>query len=142
MKKYICKFVNKEMIRYLITGVLTTLVNIIVYYLFNKEWGMENLSANAIAWIISVLFAFVTNNLFVFVSEKGSPKEEVEKLVKFFLARIFSFGIDEAGMFLFINILSFNNLLIKVLMNGIVIVINYILSKWFIFNKADGGELL
>lgn len=129
------KILNKEIICYLIAGVLTTLVNILAYYVFAKRLHIDPIISNGIAWFISVLFAFWANDRFVFPSPRGNYKEEGVKLAKFMSARIASFFIDESGMFLLVTIMEIPDLPVKVFMNGIVIVLNYILSKIFIFRK-------
>lgn len=131
--KLIKKFFTREVLLYIIMGILTTAVNFIFYFLLCNIIGIQNLISNAIAWIVSVLFAYITNNRYVFLSYTGERKKELTKIIKFFGARLFSFLIEEAGMFIFIDILSMNNLVIKVFMNVIVIVLNYVFSKLYIF---------
>lgn len=129
------KVVNRETVTYAIAGVLTTIVNIISYHLFCNVLGIENLIANGIAWVIAVIFAYVVNDIWVFQSKTFALRDEIEKVTKFFGARIFSFVIEEAGMYVFVDILKWNNLLVKAGLAVIVIVLNYIFSKLFIFNK-------
>lgn len=131
------KFVNRETISYAIAGVLTTLVNFISYYLFCNIMGIENLIANGIAWMIAVIFAYIVNDVWVFQTKQISTHSQFNKITKFFGARIISFIIEEAGMLLFVDIMHFNNLLVKAGLAVIVIVINYIFSKLFIFNKGE-----
>ena len=132
MKLLLKKLWNREMIAYLIVGVITTLINIIAYHILCNEWEIENLIANVIAWSVSVLFAFVANDRIVFST--GEKKNSLFKRgIQFAGARVASLMIDEAGMFLLVDILSLNNLISKVCMNVIVVILNYILSKWFIF---------
>jgi Predicted membrane protein len=137
INQLIKKFCTREIIAYLVAGVLTTIVNIVTYHLCCDILRIENLLANAIAWVLSVLFAYVVNDKFVFIQEKMTPKEEFMKMTKFFGARLFSFFIDEGGMFLLVDLLKVNNLLSKIVMNVIVIVINYVLSKLFIFQTKE-----
>lgn len=134
------KLLNREVAAYLVAGVLTTLVNIIVYHISCNILGIENLIANGIAWIVSVLFAFVVNDKYVFIQEKVTAKQEFIKIIKFFLARLFSFFIDEFGMLVLVNILLLNNMLSKVGMNVIVIILNYIFSKLFIFQVKKEND--
>jgi putative flippase GtrA len=131
------KFLNREVIAYLIAGVLTTLVNIVVYHITCNILGIESLIANGIAWVLSVLFAYVVNDKFVFIQDKLTPKEEIQKMFKFFLARLFSFFVDEGGMFLLVDVLAVNNMLSKIAMNVIVVIMNYALSKLFIFQTRE-----
>ena len=126
----------KEILWYGFFGVLTTLVNIISFYLLDKT-GMNVYLNNFIAWFLSVLFAFVTNKLFVFNSKSLDKKVIIKEVVSFFFFRILSLGIDMAGMYICISMMNMNRMISKVLMNVIVIVTNYIFSKIFIFKKKE-----
>ena len=131
------KFVNRETITYLIAGVLTTVVNFIAYYLFCNIMGIQNLIANGIAWVIAVIFAYVINDLWVFRSARAGIRREIEKIGKFFGARVLSFVVEEAGMFLFVDIIGWNNMIVKAALAVIVIILNYFFSKLYIFNKKN-----
>lgn len=131
------KLFTREIIMYLIAGVLTTIVNIISYHIFCNVMGIESLVSNGIAWVLSVLFAYVANDKFVFVQEKMTKQEEFKKFIKFITARLFSFGVDEAGMFLLVDIVFLYNLAAKIIMNVIVVILNYIFSKLFIFKNKE-----
>lgn len=126
----------KEILWYGFFGVLTTLVNIISFYLLDKT-GMNVYLNNFIAWFLSVLFAFVTNKLFVFNSKSLDKKVIIKEVVSFFFFRILSLGIDMAGMYICISMMNMNRMISKVLMNVVVIVANYIFSKIFIFKKKE-----
>lgn len=132
MKFLLEKLWNREMISYLIVGAITTLINIIAYHILCNIWQIENLVANVIAWVFSVLFAFVANDCIVF--SVGKKKNSLMKRgIQFSAARVASLFIDEAGMFLLVDVLTMNNMVSKIGMNVIVVILNYILSKWFIF---------
>ena len=120
MKELFIKY--KEVIMYLIFGVLTTLVNIITHYI-----------SNIIAWIISVTFAFITNKLYVFESKTND--KILKEIISFYSLRLFSLGIDIFTMYIMVSILSIDDLIAKVVANVIVIVINYITSKLITFKK-------
>ena len=124
----------KEILWYGFFGVLTTLVNIISFYLLDKT-GMNVYINNFIAWFLSVLFAFITNKLFVFNSKSLDKKVIMKEILSFFFFRILSLGIDMAGMYVCISLMKLGKMLSKILMNVIVIVANYIFSKIFIFKK-------
>ncbi len=129
------KFVNRETITYAVAGVLTTLVNFCSYHFFCNILGIKNLVANAIAWVIAVIFAYMINNIWVFQSKSKGIRNEIEKITKFFGARICSFGIEEVGLYVFVDIFFWNNMLVKAGLAVIVIILNYIFSKLFIFNN-------
>lgn len=124
-----------EMLAYLVFGVLTTLINIVSFSILRDTFQVELLAANTLAWVISVAFAFVTNKLFVFQSKSFAPALLLKELVSFVAARLLSLGVDTAGMWLLVSVLQANELLSKIWMNVLVVVINYVLSKWFIFKK-------
>lgn len=135
IKKFWSKFVNRETITYSIAGIMTTIVNFVTYYILCNILGIENLIANTLAWIIAVLFAYIINDLWVFQSEKESIIKNCLKIVKFFGARMISFMVEQFGMYLFINLFKFNNIIVKAFLTVIVIVLNYLLSKTYIFKK-------
>ena len=125
---------KKEVISYLIFGVLTTVVNIVVYYVFNTWLQVNYLVSNAIAWIASVLFAYITNRKYVFESKNTSMFNE---LVKFIGARLSTGIMDMILMWLLVDILSMNSMVSKIVVNVLVIVLNYVLSKVFVFKKEE-----
>jgi putative flippase GtrA len=124
------KILNKETILYLIFGVLTTIINILTFSIMERL-TTNLLFNNTIAWICSVLFAFITNRNIVFQSTGNKLKE----LCLFFGARIASLLFDNALIFILIEKLMLNNILSKIIVNIFVVVINYILSKLIVFKK-------
>ena len=124
----------KEVLLYLLFGGLTTIVNILTFYIFRKL-NVELYISNIIAWIISVLFAFITNKLFVFESKNKTKKENIKEITSFFGFRLLSLVFDMGSMVLLINILKINDLLSKIFANILVVILNYIFSKLFIFKK-------
>lgn len=128
------KLINRETIAYVVAGVLTTAVNFISYEGIYRL-GLTNLRANALAWIIAVSFAYIVNKRNVFLSRSASAKDEALKVIKFFGARLVTLGIEQLGMYIFIERLGFYRLLVKASMAVIVIVLNYAFSKLYIFNK-------
>ncbi|MDR2544975.1 MAG: GtrA family protein [Methanobrevibacter sp.] len=127
---------NKEVMLYGVFGVLTTVVNIAAYQFFLDFLHIENMISNAIAIIISVLFAYITNKIWVF--ESKNKKIHIE-FALFMGGRAFSGIVDESLMFLFLHILNFDfNIILgisaaKVVSQIIVIVLNYVLSKGVVF---------
>lgn len=119
-----------EVLSYLFFGGCTTLVNIISFWLL-RVLKIELFTSNAIAWVLSVLFAFITNKLFVFQSKGNALKEGIS----FFGFRLLSLAFDMGLMYLLINVLSWNELISKIIANVFVIIINYVFSKIFIFKK-------
>lgn len=128
------KVVNRETITYIFAGVLTTIVNFISYEGLYRL-GLENLTANAWAWVIAVTFAYIVNKKNVFQSKSRNVKDEATKVTKFFGARLITLGVEQFGMYLFINRLGFYRLLVKACIAVVVIILNYVFSKIFVFHK-------
>ncbi|MCI1981888.1 MAG: GtrA family protein [Oscillospiraceae bacterium] len=128
-------FTTPEMILYIVFGVLTTVINVVVcgVFYYNLHWNI--LAANAFAWVLSVAFAFITNKLYVFRSKSFAAEIFVRELVEFVAARLLSLGVDEAGMWLLVTVLIWNAWAAKILVNVAVVIINYVLSKLVIFKK-------
>ena len=138
IKKLWKVFVNRETIMYGIAGVATTVVNFIAYHLFCNVLLIPNLIANAIAWVIAVAFAYVVNARWVFQDKKEGVPEESKKVVKFFGARLVTFFVEEAGMFLLVDVLHGPNLFMKAIVAVLVIILNYVFSKLIVFkNKKE-----
>ncbi len=124
----------REALLYLFFGGCTTLINIIVFNVLRYIHVDFNVS-NVVAWILAVLFAFVTNKLFVFESKVKSKKGVLKEASSFFGFRILSLIMDLAFMNITVLLLHFNEFWMKILSNVIVIIANYIFSKVFIFKK-------
>ncbi|CAM3364606.1 GtrA family protein [Vagococcus fessus] len=124
-----------SILMYLVMGGITTLINIVTFYLFNSTLGLNYTIANIIAWVFAVLFAYISNKLYVFESKHNNFSELIQEISSFFGFRVLSLFMDLAVMFVCISLLSMNPLLAKVLANVVVLVANYIFSKLFIFKK-------
>ncbi len=133
IKELIKKY--EELIKYLIIGVLTTAINYVVFVIFVNAIKIDMHASNIIAWIVSVIFAYFTNKLFVFESKSFEIKVMIKEIFAFGAARIFSLLLEEVILYVFVNLLSMNQLIIKLIANIIVIIVNYILSKFIIFKK-------
>ena len=126
---------NKEIINYLIFGGLTTLVSILTYALFAKIFLINYLISNVLSWIIAVMFAFITNKLYVFESKSKDNKNVVKEITNVFFFRIVSLIIEMIIMYVFVDLLSIDDLITKIIAQIIVILSNYIFSKVFVFKK-------
>lgn len=124
----------REALLYLFFGGCTTLVNIVAFYIIRK-FGVSTYITNIIAWFLSVVFAFITNKLFVFESKNTSFKDSFKECFSFFLFRVISLVFDMGIMYLLIDLLNINEMVSKVFSNIFVIIINYAFSKLFIFKK-------
>lgn len=127
----------KELINYLIFGVLTTVISLAVYYLsiftfLNPDIAIQLQIANIISWIAGVTFAYFTNRKFVFESTTTNKLQEATRFVS---SRVTTLLLDMFIMWLFVTILHFNNRIMKVVSQVLVIVGNYILSKLLVFKN-------
>lgn len=122
-------------IRYILSGVVTTTVNISVFYLTRSVFEMPLLLANSVAWFVSVFVAWITARLFVFRSQRHGARAVFLEISLFFFARLASGLLDMALMYGSILILEFHELTMKVIVNAIVIVVNFITAR-LIFSGA------
>ena len=141
----------KELVLYLFFGVMTTIVNFGVYYVAGKALGEDlYLVSNVIAWVAAVIFAFVTNKLWVFNSKSWARDVVIKEAIGFVSARVFSLLLEEFGLWLMLDVFDMKsigidlfgytitgNLIAKLITQFIVVVTNYILSKLFIFRKKE-----
>lgn len=126
----------KEIINYLIFGVLTTVVSFVVYFIFAKVFKIDEVISNVISWFFSVLFAFITNKLYVFESKETGKKTLLKEIISFYLARLFTGVVCDLGVFaLMVKTFKINDVLSKLVTQVIVIVLNYVLSKLIVFRK-------
>lgn len=131
------KKINKEILMYILFGVLTTIVNIVTYYILTKtilnpKNGIELQIATIIAWITCVTFAYFTNKKYVFISKEKNIKKEI---LLFYIARLFTLLIDMLLMYILVTKLKLNDKVIKIIVQIIIIIANYILSKLIVFKK-------
>ncbi len=121
----------KQPLLYIVFGIATTFVNFLAYFLLSKLEFSTAIST-ALAWFLSVLFAFFTNRKYVFEASKNGFLKQISG---FFSMRIATGVLDILIMVLFVDILDFNGLLIKLLSNVLVVILNYIFSKFLVFKK-------
>lgn len=126
---------NKEILLYLFLGGITTTISIVSYAICNIAFGINELIANIISWILAVLFAFFTNRRWVFETTVNTVNELVRQMLYFFGGRLATLLVEEVILFIFITLLGLNSMLIKVIAQVVVIVVNYIISKFWVFKK-------
>ncbi len=126
------KFVH--LTKYLICGVVTTIFCLALFYLLIQTPLNENVS-NFISIVASIVVAYFLNREYVFASDETNLFKE---FTKFATARASTFFFDMAFFFIFVTLLHFNKMLIKSIIQVVVIVLNYILSKLFVFKASDG----
>ena len=125
----------REIITYLFFGFVTTTVNYGVYALLVRGFHMDVVPANIIAWIAGVVVAYVTNKLWVFESKARDAKTVVREFLEFVVARLITLGVETLLLWIFVDKLGANDLIMKIITNVIVVILNYIFSKFIIFRK-------
>lgn len=160
--KLIDKFFTREIVTYVVFGVLTTAVNLVTFYLFKRlfvaigwdgifnklmgsaGWdkalellgsGTDYLDATVIAWTVAVIFAFVTNKLIVFESKSWKPAVAGKEFAGFIGARLFSLLVELVMMFVMVTLIGMNDFIAKLIVQVIVVILNYVFSKLFIFKN-------
>ena len=125
----------KEPLLYLFFGGLTTLLSIFLYWLFAHPLGLAPLVANIISWILCVAFAYVTNRTWVFADKAYGLKGILREAVSFAGGRLVTLGLEELLLWLGISVLGIPDLPVKIAAQVLVIVGNYVISKFFVFRK-------
>ena len=148
------KLVNRETVTYILFGMLTTLVNLLVFKGFDLLLGDRlYLLTNTIAWVAAVAFAFVTNKHFVFESKQWHWAVLKKEIPEFFGARIASYFVEQGGLWFFVSVLHFGEkvfdfvlirlsgkIVAKLIVGVVVVVMNYLLSKFLNFRKKKKEE--
>ena len=131
----------KEIINYLIFGGLATVVNFVSYLIVARLIGVDEVISSGTSWFCSVLFAYITNKLFVFESKKNTKKEVIKEMLSFFLARIVSGALCDVGTFaLMVKVFNINDIIAKIVTQVMVVIVNYVFSKLIIFKKDKKQE--
>lgn len=129
-----------DVIPYLFFGVCTTGVNVFSYWFVAHILALPVMTSTVIAWILAVSFAYVTNRKWVFHSTAVTKNEIIKECISFFLCRLATGVIDWLCMYIFVEILLLNDVIIKFLANVLVIVLNYVASKLIVFKRGLGGK--
>lgn len=130
------KFVNRESVSYIIFGVLTTLADWLTYTACWK-FGMDYRISTVVSWAAAVMFAFVTNKLFVFQSWEFKPAYVWRELVSFVVCRAATGVFTLVAMIVMVDGLGWNEFLGKLMVSALSLVLNYIFSKLFIFKRKS-----
>lgn len=141
---------NKSVLLYLFFGGLTTLVSILTFWLaelfirsdfnvfiFGSMYSTKVVLSNAISWICAVLFAFFTNRIWVFNSPTDSWTGFFKQMAAFFGGRFATFLLETVMLVVFVSILNFNEMLMKIIAQLVVLVSNYVISKLIVFRKRS-----
>lgn len=126
----------KEPILYVIFGGFTTVVNLVSYALFTRLMHIDDFVAIFLSWVLAVFFAYITNKIWVFESKSTEAKQLFKEIVSFASARVATLGLEYVIMFIGVDMMHINDMIVKVFAQVLVIVANYIFSKLFIFKKS------
>ena len=135
MKKLILKMYENDVIRYIFWGGCTTLVNLVSFYLMRIA-GLPLMAANIISIILAILFAYVVNSRFVFHDSCETLKDHIQPFVKFISARLVTMVIEVGGVWLLAVVMGFHDMVAKFCTQFLVLVLNYIFSKFLIFTTG------
>ena len=127
----------KKLLRYGIIGILTVIINIIFYYILSNIFNINYIISTIFSWIIAVIFSFLGNKYFVF--QQSCSSKFWKELNYFMLTRYITGILDIFIMFIGIDLFKCNDFIIKIIANIIIIFLNYILARYFVFNNNLGG---
>ena len=131
----------KEVINYLIFGGLSTIVNFVSYYISARIIGIDEVVSSILSWFCAVMFAYITNKIFVFESKSKNKKGIVKEIISFIGCRVISGILCDVGTFaLMVKVFSINDIVSKVITQVMVVIVNYLFSKFFIFKKNKSNK--
>ena len=140
MKKRILKLYENDVIRYIFWGGCTTLVNLLSFYIM-RAMGIPLMSANIISIILAILFAYVTNKIWVFRSYNFRPVYLLKEMASFFSCRILTSVFTYVAMIVMVDGMGIKqDMICKIVVSAISLVLNYICSKLFIFKKKESSK--
>ena len=125
----------REPISYIFFGLGATLINIIAYEIFATHLGINFMVANVLAWILAFIFAFISNKLWVFNRKSWDRGVVTKEFAGFFGCRVGTGVLDSVMMFVLVGMLGIVGLYAKILVNIVVIILNYVASKFYIFKQ-------
>lgn len=137
LKKLIKKFCTKEIILYIVFGVLTTIINLVVTYVLNHFANLNGALSSAIGIIAAIIVAYFTNRKMVFDSSATGFVENLKEFGKFIVGRAGTMILEEGGVILFNTILNLPLMPVKIALTILVIILNFFISKFFAFRKKE-----
>lgn len=133
------KLLNKETFLYLIFGGLTTVVDFVVYIVLT-HFSVNYMIANVFSWFFAVAFAYITNKIFVFNSKTSDKTSLFDEIMGFLSARIFSLVFSLIFIYCSVTLLGMNDIIAKLAVSVFVVIINYVLSKFYIFQSDSDSK--
>ena len=135
MAEFIKKLYRNQGIRYIFFGGCTTMVNLVSFFILRKLKVELNI-ANIISIILAILFAYVVNSKYVFQDKCETLKDHVQPFCKFVSARLVTMVIEVGGVWLLVSVMGLNDMIGKFLTQFIVLILNYVFSKFFVFTTG------
>lgn len=126
---------HKAVLLYLLFGGLTTVISIGTFWLGHSVLQLNEHFANVVSWVLAVLFAFLTNRVWVFSAPTNNAKAFWKQLFWFYGGRLTTLAVEELLLFVFITLLKINGMVVKVGAQIAVLILNFVVSKWFVFKK-------
>ena len=126
---------HKAVLLYLLFGGLTTVISIGTFWLGHSVLQLNEHFANVVSWVLAVLFAFLTNRVWVFSAPTDNAKAFWKQLFRFYGGRLTTLAVEELLLFVFITVLKINGMAVKVGAQIAVLILNFVVSKWFVFKK-------
>ena len=114
---------------------MTTLINLVSFWTLSTVFHLETITATVIAWVIAVIFAFVTNKIWVFKSKSKNTQETTKEAVTFMIVRLVTLGVEVFLMWLMVDNFKQDKLIWKLLCSVVTTVLNYIFSKLIVFKE-------
>lgn len=124
---------HRELFSYVFWGAATTVVNYATYFLLTEGLQVYYLTSNIIAWVVSVLFAYFVNKLFVFQSATWAWRVALRELWQMTASRLFTLGLETGILWAFVDMFHYDDTIVKLFANIVVVVVNYLLSKFIVF---------
>ena len=132
------RILTKEVLLYIIFGILTTVVNLGAFYILTTKWQWNENIANLIAILLAILVAYVTNKDLVFHSKAKTVKDKLQEFLKFMVGRAFTMIIEFLGGLLLFQT-AIPEMISKTFLTIIVIILNFFISKFFAFTSKKSG---
>ena len=141
IKELIKKILTKEVILYIVFGLLTTAVNLVSFWIMNSILNWNEDLSNGLAIVLAILVAYFTNKDLVFHSGANTFKEKLFEFFKFILGRAFTMALEFGGGLIFLTEDNkVRNIIVKLILTIIVIILNFFISKFFAFRKNNNKE--
>ena len=141
IKELIKKILTKEVILYIVFGLLTTAVNLVSFLIMNSILNWNEDLSNGLAIVLAILVAYFTNKDLVFHSGANTFKEKLFEFFKFILGRAFTMALEFGGGLIFLTEDNkVRNIIVKLILTIIVIILNFFISKFFAFRKKNNKE--